>query len=93
MSVYIGETIRALQKRVTKHQNNSNLRAVINVHKKHSKHDFEWKNANIVDYESNWFKRTTSEMLHIECNRYALNKKTDESKLNDIYNLVIQLLV
>ena len=93
MSVYIGETKRALHKRVTEHQNNSNLRAVINEHKNHSKHDFEWKDVNILDYESNWFKPTISEMLHIKCNRYAINKKTDVSKLNDIYNPVIQLLM
>ena len=65
MSVNIGETKRALHERVTEHQNNSNQRAVINEHKNHSKHDFEWEDVNILNNESNWSKRTISEMLHI----------------------------
>ena len=50
MSVYLGKTKRALLKRV-KHYNNSELRAVINKHKNHLKHNFKWQDINILDYE------------------------------------------
>ena len=64
LNMYI--VLARMHKRVTEHQNISNLRAVINEHKSHSKHDFEWKDVNILEYESNWFKRTISEMLHMQ---------------------------
>ena len=45
-------------------------------------HDFAWDDVKMLDHESNSYKRRTYET---ESYRYAINKKTDISNLNDVY--------
>ena len=53
MSVYIGETERALKVRVDEHEKNSNSQSVIKCHKNNYNRDFAWDDAKILNYECN----------------------------------------
>lgn len=60
---YIGETKRALKKRIRRHKNNTNSEAVVYKHRQLG-HEFDWNNVSILDSELNW-KNRLSEMIHI----------------------------
>ena len=81
MYAYISETKHASKKRVDEDKKNTNSQAVINCHKKNYNRDFAWDDVKILDYESNWYKRRTSEMLDIVAN------------VNDVYSQVIDLFL
>ena len=49
-------------------------------------------NVKIIDYESDYNKRLTSEMIHIKCNQSSINKKEDIFTLNRIYFPLLKIL-
>ena len=67
---------------------NKNL-SVISEHRIDNNHDFYWKNVKILDKEPNYFKRLVSEMIHIKKEDKTINKQTDTTNLNAIYDKCI----
>jgi len=55
-------------------------------------HSFDWNNVKILDTETNYFKRSVSEMLHIREQRNGINAQKDTELLDDSYNYVLELL-
>lgn len=55
------------------------------THRLLQKHDFNWDNFYILDKESNESKRLISEMIHINLQKNAINKKDDTQNLNNFY--------
>jgi len=64
---YVGQTKRQLLTRVKEYISNIKLdptkHSVVSEHILTSNHSFDWKNVKILDYERNYYKRLTSEML------------------------------
>lgn len=89
---YIGETKRSFLTRVNEHRKNTSLASVVYNHRQNMHHDFDWDNAKILDYESNWKKRTILEMIHIKSNCHTINKKEDAFSLNRIYFPLLRCL-
>ena len=86
---YVGETKRSLKTRINEHKRNKNPDSVISAHIKNYNHDFNWLETKILDYESNYFKRIISEMIHIKSNQNSINKKEDVKNLNHLYFPII----
>ena len=93
---YVGETKREVGIRIDEH--------VKNMTKDHEKHNvisqhrilghiFDWCNVEILDYENHYYKRLLSEMIHINIQKYALNKKEDTKNLHSSYQKLINVLV
>ena len=55
------------------------------MHQLEFNHEFDWENTEIVDFVSDYRKRTISEMMHIKFNKYSIIKKEDIFTLNRIY--------
>ena len=62
-----------------------NSESVVCKHQLEFNHEFDWENTKVVDYVSDHWKRLTSEMIHIKCNKFSINKKEDIFTLNRIY--------
>jgi len=55
-------------------------------------HTFDWENAKILDYESNYFKRMIAEMIHIKIQENGLNSVEDIEGLDSSYfNLLTKI--
>ena len=91
-AIYIGETKRSLKTRINEHKNNKNSESVLFRHQAEFNHEFDWEHVKIIDYESDYKKRLTSEMIHIKCNKFSINKKEDIFTLNRIYFPLLKLL-
>lgn len=61
--------------------------SVIAQHRINFEHDFDWDNFDIIDREPSLKKRLISEMIHINLQKNALNKKDDTMNLNSRYKL------
>jgi len=59
--------------------------SVISEHITKFNHSFNWDNAKILDIESKYFKRITSEMIHIKEQKAGLNLNSDTEMLDDSY--------
>jgi len=74
---YVGQTKRQLKTRVKEHSNNlkslSSNPLVITEHILRHLHSFDWENVKILDTESNYYKRSVSEILHIKEQLNGLN--------------------
>ena len=55
-------------------------------------HEFNWEETKIIDQESNYKKRLTSEMIDIKSNHNSINKKEDIYTLNKIYFPILKLI-
>jgi len=93
---YVGQTKRQLKTRTKEHINNSKSTSskpsVITEHMIELSHSFDWNNVKILDMETNYFKRSVSEMLHIREQRNGINAKKDTELLDDSYNYVLDML-
>ena len=56
---------------------------------KDKKHNFDFKNTEILHTEKNYKKRQTAEMIYIYNNKNTINKKEDIKYLNSIYKPII----
>jgi len=66
---YVRQTKRQLKTRVKEHSNNLkslSSPSVITEHILQHSHTFDWENVKILDNESNYYKRSVSEILHIK---------------------------
>ena len=66
------------------------IQSVVVTHQDAFNHDFDWENAKILDNESNYKKRITSEMIHIKCHFNNINKKEDIFTLSRTYFPVLR---
>jgi len=86
---YVGQTKRQLQTRIKEHRNNikldSSKHSVITEHILKYSHTFDWDNIKILDTESNYYKRSISEMLHIKEQVNGINSQTDTELLDNAY--------
>jgi len=57
-------------------------------------HFFDWENVKILDTESNYYKRSVSEMLHIkeQSNVCGFNAQKDTELLDNAYSDVLNML-
>ena len=60
----MGETKRALNKRISVHRNNKNEKAVVHVHKSTYKHDFDFDSVMIKDIENEYQKRHLRNVIY-----------------------------
>jgi len=71
------------------HSNNIKLdtskHSVITEHILKYSHTFDWDNIKILDTESNFYKRSISEMLHIKEQENGINTQTDTELLDTAY--------
>jgi len=65
---------------------NTNQNSVITTHRLNHKHEFDWKNTEILDEERNLNKRLISEMIYIKKQQNGLNAQSDTLLLNPVYN-------
>jgi len=86
---YVGQTKRQLKTRLKEHRNNLKLdqskHSVISEHITKYNHSFDWENTKILDYESKYFKRIVSEMIHIKEQTVSLNLNSDTELLDESY--------
>jgi len=85
-----------LKTRVKEYSNNlkslsSNL-SIITEHILQHSHFFDWENVKILDTESNYYKRSISEMLHIKEQSNGLNAQKDTELLDNAYSDVLDML-
>ena len=88
----IGETKRSLKIRINEHKNKRNSESVVFKHRSQFNHEFDWEHGKIVDYESEYKRRLTSEMIYIKCNQFSINKKEDIFTSNRIYFPLLKIL-
>ncbi|XP_044753871.1 uncharacterized protein LOC123313186 [Coccinella septempunctata] len=95
-SSYIGQTKQLLSNRIKQHiyscnthssKDDDNKTALVEHHI-NTGHIFNFKDVTIEDSETNYRKRTISEMIHIKAND-TTNKRTDTQNLSRIYNILI----
>jgi len=86
---YVGQTKRQLKTRINEHMKNIALdeskHSVITKHILDKNHTFNWQNTKILDFESNYFKRLISEMIHIKTQENSLNSIDDIECLDSSY--------
>jgi len=88
-ATYVGQTKRQLKTRLKEHKNNIKLdqskHSVISEHITKYNHSFDWENTKIMDFESGYFKRIISEMIHIKEQKVSLNLNSDTELLDESY--------
>jgi len=88
-ATYVGQTKRQLRTRIKEHKNNikqdQSKHSVISEHIIKYNHFFDWDNAKILDCESKFYKRITSEMIHIKEQKVSLNLNSDTELLDESY--------
>jgi len=93
---YVGQTKRQLKTRIKEHKNNIKLdqskHSVITEHITKFNHSFDWENAKILDRESKFYKRITSEMIHIKEQKFSLNLNSDTELLDETYSDILNEL-
>jgi len=53
---------------------------------------FDWNNIEILDTESNYYKRSVSEMLHIKEQQNDINAQTNTDLLDKSYFNILDIL-
>ena len=86
-SSYVGETERALKKRLSEHKRDS---SPVGHHLKYNKHTLDHENIKIIDRENRWFERGVREAIHIRASSPNLNRDQGRHQLPPIYNSLIQ---
>jgi hypothetical protein len=93
---YVGQTKRRLKTRVQKHCNDIKTSggspSVISNHRIEKNHNFDWKRVKILDSKSSYYKRSISEMVHVEKQKMSLNKQSDTERFFDSYIPTLNLL-
>jgi len=93
---YVGQTKRQLKTRTKEHVNNSKSisakPSVITEHMREFSHSFDWNNVKILDTETNYFKRSVSEMLYIRQQHNGINAQKDTELLDNSYHDILDLL-
>ena len=89
---YVGETKRCLCTRVKEHFSNTkkDVSNVINSHITSFGHTFDFDKPKILDKEPVWHRRILSEMIHINLQKNAINKKEDSQNLQLVYKPLLE---
>ena len=94
-ATYVGQTKRQLKTRLHEHKNDikkSSSPSVISAHRINFDHQFDWQRTKILDKESSYGKRLTSEMIFIKSQDNGLNKQSDTESLPESYISLLELL-
>ena len=86
-SEYIGETERALRKRLAEHRRDS---SPVGHHLNYNKHKLDQDNIKIVDKDNRWFERGVREAIHIRTTSPSLNRDQGRHQLPPVYNSLLQ---
>jgi len=93
---YVGQTKRRLTTRVTEHKNDINKKSskhsVITEHRLELNHEFDWENPTILDKEKFYYRRLTSEMIHIKLQNNPINLQSDTECLHYVYIDILKKL-
>jgi hypothetical protein len=93
---YVGQTKRQLKTRLNEHIKNSSLNTlkhtVITEHTLEYNHTFDWQNKKILDFETNYYKRLISEMIHIKLQTNGINCMEDTDLLDSGYSNLLSKL-
>ena len=93
---YVGQTKRQLKTRLNEHIKNSSLNTlkhtVITEHTLEYNHTFDWQNKKILDFETNYYKRLISEMIHIKLQTNGINCMEDTDLLDSEYSNLLSKL-
>ena len=93
--VYIGQSGRKLRKRIVEHKTdyeNKHKDSIFYKHQLRTNHDFDFNETTIINTESNYYKRTFSEMSHIQIHQKTLNRKQDTQHLKYFLKNTINLI-
>ena len=93
---YVGQTGRQLGTRVKEHKANIKLdstrHSVISEHITEFDHCFRWNDVKILDNEHNFYKRLTSEVIHIKEQKNGINSQRDSESFNCVYTDILSEL-
>ena len=92
-ATYVGQTKRTLQTRINEHKRDSKKPSKDTPLFRHileTDHNFNFDEPSILDNESSYFKRCTSEVVFINAQTHGLNIQEDMKKLNSIYTPFFQ---
>ena len=84
---YVGQIKRTLKTRINKHKRNIkqfNI-TVVSQHIIDSNHSMNWDEVQILDHESNYYKRLISESIYIKQQKNGLNLNEDTDLLDKTY--------
>lgn len=84
---YIGETERALSRRLTEHKREA---SPVGQHMRQKRHRLDEDNIKVLDSESRWFQRGVREAIHIRSRSPSLNRDQGRHTLPPIYNTLVQ---
>lgn len=90
---YIGQTRQRVKKRIEQHKRDIKKfegKTGLSKHIVDSQHKVNWDGVQILDTESNNYKRSFLEMYHITRNNKSLNIQGDFKNYNNTYNHVIK---
>lgn len=81
------QTRRQLRTRIKEHINNIRTPqlSVVLKHRSDYDHSFDWNNAEILDHESNFYKRLVPEMIYIKMQSHDLNLLNDLEMLDFLF--------
>lgn len=91
--VYIGQTCRMFKDRITSHKSDCrrNLKSCsLAEHVIDEDHRMNYDSAKVLDNEKHLNKRLFLEMVHINENNKAMNKRTDINELSTIYTFLLK---
>lgn len=92
--IYIGQTKRNLQSRLTSHKSDCNrkvLNCALTEHMERNKHQPNYEGVKVLHRENNLSKRLFLEMIEINEEVNSMNKKTDVNGLSAIYTYILKL--
>jgi len=89
------DKLRQLRTRIKEHKNNIKLdqskHSIISEHTIKFSHSFDWDSVKILDCESKFHKRITSEMIHIKEQKASLNLNSDTELLDEYFDTFKEL--
>ena len=90
MVSYVSQSKGILGERIDEHQK-SKPESVVFEHQNafDPKHEFDWENTQILDREPSYFKRSLSEMIHINSDINTINNKRDIETLDNTYKVFL----
>lgn len=89
---YIGQTSQLLKNRIAIHKSDirkENKRCALTAHALQEDHKFLFENTEILEKQTKYNKRTVLEMIHINNEHNAINKKSDTQNLSAIYTYLL----
>ncbi|XP_072021602.1 uncharacterized protein [Amphiura filiformis] len=86
-STYVGQSERALSKRISEHKRES---SPVGAHMKSHKHSFDPKEVHILDTEQRWYQRGVKESIYIATNNPDPNQDRGRHRLPKTYGRLLE---